>query len=54
MIEIAGEWVSSETIANVDSRNSKKTKGVEMIEKVVAALSKNSEGIIESIMVSKR
>ncbi|KAF3647602.1 hypothetical protein FXO38_18599 [Capsicum annuum] len=54
MIEIEGEWTSSKAITKVNSEGLKRIEEVEKIEKVVAALSKDLEGIIEPVMVPKK
>jgi len=54
MIEIKGEWASSKAITKVNLEGLKRTEEVEKIEKVVAALSEDLEGIIKPVMVPEK
>ncbi|KAF3647603.1 putative S-adenosylmethionine-dependent methyltransferase-like [Capsicum annuum] len=54
VIEIEGEWASSKAITKVNLEGLKRTEEMENIEKVVATLSKDLEGIIEPFMVPEK
>ena len=54
MIEIKGEWTSRKAVTKVNLEGLKWKEEMEKIEKVVASLSKDLEGISEPVMVPEK